>query len=606
MELAVVLVVLVSLGCRKTRDTVPERVLLSVKTAEEAVRRGKQAKEAGKTSEEIQWFTRAIQLDPNCVEGYAGRGCASFKEFDRGLSDLNKAVELHTQNPMVFAARGLLRASTSEWDSAIQDLTMNLEMIERRNYILCFDEEHADLSDFIDRWRWCNSRKETYLIRAWAYLEMDHDFDKAQADVQASRRMGLDLFDCVRIQTGSKTSRKMNLDDPNSLRKDLMVYLRDPNRLNVWSEARRKDALKRYSEALAENPADVQVRRNRGDLHFYAGHFNEAISDWSRVLELVPYDAWTYLWRGNAFLRSGDVDRAEADFLKATECDPTLWHCHFALAYGFAAHGRIHEAAARIIVCRGLGKSVDPRFLDLLPPSSEGYDRLGLEKLREQLDRLNELITDESAVDRRLQPSTSDLLFAYRSTEALARPALDGLVAIKRFSRAIELDPCYPAAYCLRGDAYVAGLVLSHPLLSQPLLSRESAYVSEYGIVSLDAHRYLDLAIQDYGMAIKLCPHSPTFYVRRAIARIVKGQLDYRGRHCDNAISDCTSAIGLDPSCPEAYNTRAEAYCHKGEYGRAINDLQALHRLGYCNSSRLALLLFLLDPRRQGTSEVTK
>lgn len=603
--LAIILIVLTSLGCRKTQDTLPEAVLLNVKTAEEAVRRGKKAYEAERFHEGMQWFTRAIQLDPNCVEAYGGRGCSfsASGEFDKGLKDLNKAVELNTQNPMVFAIRGFIRSSKSEWDNAIRDYTQSLEMIKQRNYMLCFDEEDADFSDFVDRWQWCNSRKDTYLTRAWAYLEMDHDFDKAQADVEASRRMGLDTFVCLRSQTSLTTSRETDLYDPNCSRRDLTLYLRNPKRLHVWSEARRKDTLKRYSEALAENPANVQAYRNRGDLHFYAGDFNAAIDDWSHVLELMPYDALTYSWRGNAFLRSGDVDRAEADFRRAMEYDPTLWHCHFPLAYGCAVHGRIREAAARITVCRGLGKNADPHFLDLLPSSREGYDTLRLEKLREQLDRLNELITDESAVDRRLKPSASDLLLAYRSLGALMRPAVDGLAAIGRFSRAIELDPCYPAAYCLRGDAYVSGLVLSHPSLSRPLLSDGPIYVSKYGTAVFEANHYLDLAIQDYGVALKLCPHSPTFYVRRALAYVLKGKLEYdyskTDGHWKNAISDCTNAIELDPSCSEAFNARAEAYRGKDEYERAITDLQALQRLGCYNSSRLSLQLFLLRPRKK-------
>jgi tetratricopeptide (TPR) repeat protein len=605
--LAILPIVLTSTNCKKapdtssqahkspssrthTRDILPEAVHLGVTTAEEAVRRGKEAKNANKDAEGIQWFTRAIQLDPNCVEAYEQRGgmlCVS-RQWDDALRDLDRAIELNAQNPYTFVYRGTIHRLKSNWDNAIRDYTLSLEMIERGNYMLCFDDEHVDLSTFIERCQRCNARDDIYILRAEAYLKADHNFDKARADLEASRRMSLDVFECLRGQVDAKTSRKMSRYDPNRLREGLTVALRDPNRLHIWGEARRKDTLKKYDALLAEDPTNVQVYRNRGDLHFCAGDINDAIRDWSHVLELMPYDAWTYFWRGFAFLRSSDVGSAEVDFIKATECDPTIWLCHYFAAFGPAVHGRIQEAAARISVCRGLGESVNPDFLDLLPPSWEGYDTLGLKKLQEQLHRLNKLMTDEFAADRRLGFSASDLLFAHGGVQTVARPALDGLSAIERFSRAIELDPCYPAAYCLRGDAYLR-------LPGQDFPKSRGQTAPEAWEVEKEVARYLDLALQDYGVAIQLCPRRPIFHIRRAIAHILKAQLDYshKDEHYENAISDCTSAIKLDPSCPEAYNTRANAYYGKYNYEKAVNDLRAMHRLGCYGDSRLALKLFM-------------
>jgi tetratricopeptide (TPR) repeat protein len=113
--------------------------------------------------------------------------------------------------------------------------------------------------------------------------------------------------------------------------------------------------------------------------------------------------------------------------------------------------------------------------------------------------------------------------------------------AIVYFTKAVELDPKFTAAYYYRGGAYR----------------------------NKGAH---DHAIADLTKAIELDPKDAKAYVRRGTAYDSKG--DY-----DRAFADYTKAIELDPKNSAAYSNRGFAYYGKGDYDRAIADWTETVRL---------------------------
>lgn len=131
--------------------------------------------------------------------------------------------------------------------------------------------------------------------------------------------------------------------------------------------------------------------------------------------------------------------------------------------------------------------------------------------------------------------------------------------AIEAYTKAIELQPDYAAAYNNRGSAY-----------------------DELG-------KY-DEAIRDYDRAIELQPDDPMAYNNRGSAY---GEL---GKY-DEAIRDYDRAIELRPDDPKAYNNRGLTYAEMGEYEKALADLQhalelapehpaILHSLGFAYMKR--------------------
>jgi Flp pilus assembly protein TadD len=64
-------------------------------------------------------------------------------------------------------------------------------------------------------------------------------------------------------------------------------------------------------------PADALVYSSRGLVLINLGKFEDAIADYSRVIQLNPNDAWAYHNRGLAFEKLGKLEEAGRDYSKA-------------------------------------------------------------------------------------------------------------------------------------------------------------------------------------------------------------------------------------------------------------------------------------------------
>ncbi len=113
--------------------------------------------------------------------------------------------------------------------------------------------------------------------------------------------------------------------------------------------------------------------------------------------------------------------------------------------------------------------------------------------------------------------------------------------AIEAFTRAVQLQPDYAAAFLGRGLAYY--------------------FTGDYG-----------KAIADYDEAVRLQPDYAVAFVNRGYAYDNKGD-------CDKAITDYDEAIRLQPDIGMAFLNRGGAYGKKGDYDKAIADFTEAIRL---------------------------
>ena len=77
----------------------------------------------------------------------------------------------------------------------------------------------------------------------------------------------------------------------------------------------------------------------------------------------------------------------------------------------------------------------------------------------------------------------------------------------------------------------------------------------------------LELAIQDYDMAIQLDPNDAMAYANRGNVPRAKGELK-------GAIEDLNKAIELNPRLPEPYNNRGSIHASQGKFRAAIVDYE--------------------------------
>ncbi len=71
----------------------------------------------------INYYTKAIKLDPNYIEAYYKRGLAKYEigHYKRCIKDNNKAIALDPTHTEAYYQRGLARYEIGEYKEAIDD-----------------------------------------------------------------------------------------------------------------------------------------------------------------------------------------------------------------------------------------------------------------------------------------------------------------------------------------------------------------------------------------------------------------------------------------------------------------------------------------------------
>ena len=183
-------------------------------------------------------------------------------------------------------------------------------------------------------------------------------------------------------------------------------------------------------------------------------------------------------------------------------------------------------------------------------------------------------------------------------------------LAIKDFTKAIDLKPDYALAYNNRGAVYRSKgehdlaiedcnkAIQLKPDYAEPYSNRGSAYRNKGEI---------DRAIEDYGIAIQLKPNFVEAYYNLGIAYYEKGDFDRAIKNYNKAINlnselfhpyynrgnvylqkgdfvkaieDYSKAIELNSELGEAYNNRGEAWLHLKEWKKAKSDLTIAKNMG--------------------------
>jgi tetratricopeptide (TPR) repeat protein len=85
---------------------------------------------SGNYQDAIEAYSKAIELDPECVPTYLGRGITylSLNEFKKALADCSKAVELDPNFDLSYGFRGLAYYRMREFERAMIDYSKAIEL----------------------------------------------------------------------------------------------------------------------------------------------------------------------------------------------------------------------------------------------------------------------------------------------------------------------------------------------------------------------------------------------------------------------------------------------------------------------------------------------
>ncbi len=241
----------------KTVKNEEVKELVNAITATEWNRLGLQQENLNK---KIEYFTQAIDLDPNYVTPYYNRGSAynDLKKYVESIRDFNKAIELNPGYGKAYNNRGVAYNDLGKYDEAIQDFNKAIEL--NPHLLTIFNNRGAAYS------------------KLGKYDQAIRDFNKAidlnPIDALAHNNRGIAYNDLGQYQA----------------------------------------AIQDFTRAIELNPKDAMVYYNRGSTYLQLKKYSEAIQDYTMVIEQNPQDATSYKNRGIIYTIIGQNSNAANDF----------------------------------------------------------------------------------------------------------------------------------------------------------------------------------------------------------------------------------------------------------------------------------------------------
>jgi tetratricopeptide (TPR) repeat protein len=301
-----------------------------------------EAQTAG-TPLKIEFYSRAIELDPNCSLAYAARGDLYYAKgnYTGAIGDFGKLLKLQPQNAEAYFARGQAYAKNGDNKSALQDFTRAVEL--KPDYT------------------------EAFQNRAVLYSDL-HQYAEALADVQKAQKLGAQVDpDFTSALTRVVQAKAASPGSPDVAKKSTEPA---PSSLSPLDDAISRgiaaktpaEQIQWFSKAIQLDPKNANALVYRGDAYCQQGDSERGINDYNQAILLSPKLAVAYNNRGVAWTARGEMERAMWDFNDALQRDPSLAGAYYNRAQAFARAGKFDQAVPDFT-----------RFIELKPDSAAAY-----------------------------------------------------------------------------------------------------------------------------------------------------------------------------------------------------------------------------------------
>jgi len=311
----------------------------------------------------------------------------------------------------------------------------------------------------------------------------------------------------------------LTINDEEAARRKFTVSTTSPEKPTKPTE--RQMSSKQSGQPTIANPQSAAEFNSRGEEHYRAERFEEALTDFSQALKLDPGNAEYMSNRGWVFYQQGDPETALLEFDEAISSDGTFVNAYWGRA-------TIHSDA---------------------------------ENWPEAI--LNFTHAIRNATDR------TELAGLYTDRGKAKSWAGDTTKALQDFDRAIKKDPNYVWAYASRGRLLTelenydeAVTSLNRAIELEP----ESAELHDLLGIAFEDTGNPAAAIKAYTAAILLDLQNVDYHQKRARAHQANGDLN-------SAVKDLKQAITIDPEDSISHNNLGLVYAAAGELNTGIEEL---------------------------------
>lgn len=220
------------------------------------------AAENGKADDAIRQLDEAVTLNPEFARAYSSRGSLYFMQGDypRAVSDFDEAIRLNPQFALAYSNRGCAYRESGDLRQAVSDFTEAIRLNHAPDFVL-----------------------ERHRLRGTCLRRMG-DHAGAIDDFVAAMR------------------NQIEATEPY-----------------IWRNDYYSRVLTLLSDEIGRGGGVSQDYYSRGRIHFTRGHFEKAVDDCTRAIDLGGDSPVVYVLRALAYERMNDATQARADYAKARD-----------------------------------------------------------------------------------------------------------------------------------------------------------------------------------------------------------------------------------------------------------------------------------------------
>lgn len=283
----------------------------------------------------VALWSYEINLYPDVPTAYINRGMAyrSSGNYRSAIDDLTIGIELNPALSYAYFNRGYTFMDAEDYKRAIADFTRAIELSPKPYLAVAymnrgiaywssgdFQRGTADLTRAIEL---DPKYADAYYNRG--YILMEHgDFSLAIEDITISIKLKPRFAEAY----NSRGAAFIGLGNYHKALNDLLTAIElDPKLAEAYNNlgstygelGNYKQAIAEFSKAIELNPEHKRAHYNRGIAYAESGDIQSAITDFKRVIEIDPKDATAYSSLGGIYSKLGKSRDADIYYRKSSD-----------------------------------------------------------------------------------------------------------------------------------------------------------------------------------------------------------------------------------------------------------------------------------------------
>ena len=276
---------------------------MSALTSDFYFKRAKKYRKCGLNDSALRDYTTVVQIDPSHVKAHNNRGNIYYdqEEYQKAIEDYSRAIELAPEAPSSYCGRGLCHERLRDYTSALEDLNTAI-VLENSKASYHYNRGNVwyELQEFdkaMEDYTAALCRDPGYSLAfynrgmAWKQLKK---YDLAINDFTEAIRLKPDYSFAYFNRADTWSLLYMFGDAKCDYERGLSYFDNDSARIYLSQCVEKirqyeNDACK-YTEQIRTNPELPENIFGRALCYYYQGKYDQAISDFSYLLEKCPDD----------------------------------------------------------------------------------------------------------------------------------------------------------------------------------------------------------------------------------------------------------------------------------------------------------------------------